>query len=71
MEWLVSQDKVPEYLALEQYLKEVYFYSLEKDLQTLNWTDLGNVDFPFNPNSILLFQNSDYLKEILIRMKKE
>ena len=67
MEWLISQDYVPEYLVLEQYLKEIYSYSMENGLMSLNWNDIGNVTLPFNPQSILLFQNSTFLKEVLRR----
>ena len=67
MEWLISQDYVPEYLVLEQYLKEIYSYSIENGLMSLNWNDIGNVALPFNPQSILLFQNSTFLKEVLGR----
>ena len=67
MEWLISQDYVPEYLVLEQYLKEIYSYSMENGLMSLNWNDIGNVALPFNLQSILLFQNSTFLKEVLRR----
>lgn len=65
MEWLIEQNLTPTYYVLEQYLKEVWFYSLEHGICDKDYSEIVSMQLPFNPKSVVLFQNKTYIKHLL------
>ena len=69
VEWFVKRGQMPHWYLIGHYLKQVYLYAKENQLMEISFEEATHKDLPFNPYSILLFQDlkylGQYLKELL------
>lgn len=65
VEWFVKRDQMPHWYLIGHYLKQVYLYAKENNLMDLSFKDATQMSLPFNPYSILLFQDLKYLGQYL------
>lgn len=65
VEWFFRRGEMPHWYLIGHYLKQVYLYAVENELMDKDFEEACKQDLPFNPHSMLLFQDLSYLGKYL------